>query len=247
VRAIRGFLGAATVAAVLLAAIFGLYALGKSRPGDLPWTPLDLADKPGMFTAGKLARLGDDFPACRALLDRAGVRYTALDPLRPREAACGYDDGVRPTGGAAALRYAPAGLGVACPVAAAMAMLEWNVIQPAANRHFGSPVRTVEHFGSYNCRRMYGRSAGDFSQHATADAIDVAGFVLADGTRISVVRDWNGKGAKAAEKAAFLREVRDGACELFTTTLSPDYNAAHRDHFHLDQANRGMGGWTACR
>jgi hypothetical protein len=41
--------------------------------------------------------------------------------------------------------------------------------------------------------------------------------------------------------------VRDGACRLFATTLSPDYNAAHADHLHLDQANRGAGGWRACR
>ncbi|MFN3798647.1 MAG: extensin family protein, partial [Sphingobium yanoikuyae] len=47
--------------------------------------------------------------------------------------------------------------------------------------------------------------------------------------------------------AAFLRDVRDGACGLFSTVLSPDYNAAHRDHFHLDQAERGATGWRACR
>ena len=45
----------------------------------------------------------------------------------------------------------------------------------------------------------------------------------------------------------FLRRVRDGACGLFATVLSPDYNAAHRDHLHLDQADRGMGGWRSCR
>ena len=245
---IRRFLGAATIAAVVLALVFGVYAFTKSRPQDLPWTPLDLGETPGMFTGRKLAALSDDFAQCRALLDRAGVRYTALDPLRPREAACGYSDGVRPTGGSAALRYAPAGVGMACPVAAGMAMLEWNVIQPAAQRHFQSKVRTIEHFGSYNCRRLYGRSQGDYSQHATADAIDLSGFVLTDGTRISVVGDWGGgESASAQAKAAFLRDVRDGACDLFATVLSPDYNAAHRDHFHIDQANRGMIGWRACR
>lgn len=244
---LRRFLGAATLAAVLLAVGFGIYSFTKSRPQDLPWTPLDLGEKPGLFTARKIAALGDDFAACRALLDRAGVRHIALEPVRPAQAACGYDDGVRPTGGAAALRYSPVGPGMACPVAAGMAMLEWNVIQPAAERHFGERVRTIEHFGSYNCRRLYGRSEGDWSQHATADAIDLAGFVLADGTRISIVRDWSGAGRDGAAKAAFLRDVRDGACRLFTTVLSPDYNAAHRDHFHIDTADRGAMGWSACR
>ena len=115
--------------------------------------------------------------------------------------------------------------------------------RPAAQRHLGARVVAIEHFGSYNCRRMYGRDAGSWSEHATADAIDIAAFRLSDGRRVSVVNDWNG----APADRAFLREVRDGACGLFATVLSPDYNAAHRDHFHLDQANRGTMGWRACR
>ena len=90
---------------------------------------------------------------------------------------------------------------------------------------------------------MYGRSEGAWSEHATANALDVSGFVLADGRRISVLRDWFG----GDEKALFLKRVRDGACELFSTTLSPDYNAAHADHLHLDLADRGAMGWRACR
>ena len=66
---------------------------------------------------------------------------------------------------------------------------------------------------------------------------------LSDGKRLSVLNDW--KEGDDPATAAFLREVRDGACETFGTVLSPDYNAAHRDHFHLDQAARGFGG--VCR
>jgi hypothetical protein len=58
-----------------------------------------------------------------------------------------------------------------------------------------------------------------------------------------VVADWRGEGPEAR----FLREVRDGACGLFATVLSPDYNAAHRDHLHFDQAERGAFGWRGCR
>ena len=90
---------------------------------------------------------------------------------------------------------------------------------------------------------MYGRSQGDFSEHATADAIDIAAFVMADGYSVSVLKDWTGED----KDSRFLRDVRDGACGLFSTVLSPDYNAAHRDHFHLDQAERGATGWRACR
>ncbi|EJU12095.1 hypothetical protein LH128_15511 [Sphingomonas sp. LH128] len=73
-------------------------------------------------------------------------------------------------------------------------------------------------------------------------AIDIAAFVLSDGRRVTVLRDWSGKTAKAT----FLHTVRDHACTSFSTVLSPDYNAAHADHLHLDQARR-RSGWSSCR
>jgi hypothetical protein len=135
------------------------------------------------------------------------------------------------------------GLVTSCPVAAALHLWEREVLQLAALRHFGSAVTLIDHFGSFSCRRISGSSEGPFSEHATADAVDIAGFRLADGTRISVRRDWDGEGPKAE----FLNEVRDGACKLFATVLSPDYNAAHADHLHLDVAARGQMGFRLCR
>jgi len=242
-RAVRRTLGWIVALAVITGLGLILWSTLRGRPQDLPWTPLDLGQPIGLMTGRKLTALTQSYPACRAALERAGVRYTALPP-RSGEGQCGYSDGVRFTsGGARRIDFAPAGLGVACPVAAALAIWEWNIVQPAAERHFGTKVTSIDHFGSYSCRRIYGRDAGTWSEHSTADAVDIAGFRLGDGTRITVARDWQGDTAKAA----FLREVRDGACQLFATTLSPDYNAAHADHFHLDQADRGAMGWRACR
>lgn len=242
-KALRRAIGAGLVLVLLLGAAFAVYAVLRNRPQDLPWTRLDLGQPIGALTGRKLAGLTGDFAQCRALLRAAGVRYAELDPVRRGE-TCGYADGVLlQPGGARRIGFSPERLGVACPVAAALAMWEWNVVQPAAQKHFGAQVMRIDHLGSYSCRRMYGRGEGDWSEHATADALDVAGFRLSDGTRVSVLADWSGGGAKAA----FLREVRDGACKLFSTTLSPDYNAAHRDHLHLDQAERGEMGWRACR
>jgi len=242
-RAVRRTLGWIVALAVITGLGLILWSTLRGRPQDLPWTPLDLGQPIGLMTGRKLNALTQSYPACRAALERAGVRYTALPP-RSGEGQCGYSDGVRFTsGGARRIDFAPAGLGVACPVAAALTIWEWDVVQPAAERHFGTKVTSIDHFGSYSCRRIYGRDAGTWSEHSTADAVDIAGFRLGNGTRITVARDWKGDTAKAA----FLREVRDGACQLFATTLSPDYNAAHADHFHLDQADRGAMGWRACR
>ena len=214
----------------------------RRHPQDVPCSPLSLRDPVGRFTLRKLVSLGDRPAQCRALLTDAGIADAPAPPKRSDE-GCGYVDGVRLAEGGRTISFAPAGLVTACPVAAALALFEREALQPAAARHFASKVTAVEHAGSYSCRRLYGRAEGGFSEHATADAIDIIGFKLADGTHISVLRDWR----SAGPNGAFLRDVRDGACALFATVLSPDYNAAHADHLHLDQAARGNMGWSLCR
>ncbi len=74
-----------------------------------------------------------------------------------------------------------------CPVALAMELWKRDTLEPLAEDIFGSSVAQVEHLGAYSCRRLYGRDEGPWSEHATANAIDIAGFVLEDGTRISVL------------------------------------------------------------
>ncbi|MEJ7927284.1 extensin family protein [Sphingobium sp. AN641] len=234
---IRRLLWIAALAALALAG----FAFLRQRPQDLPWTDLDLSQPVGLFTGRKLAALTRSPALCRSLLDRAGIAYGAMAPGGTGQ--CAYADAVRLKPQTGAIALAPPAVAPSCPVAAALRLWEWHVVQPAAQARFGQPVRAIRHFGSYSCRRLYGRSEGDFSEHATADAIDIAGFTLADGRRITVVGGWQGQG----KDAAFLRQVRDGACDLFATVLSPDYNAAHRDHLHLDQAERGATGRRACR
>ena len=115
-------------------------------------------------------------------------------------------------------------------------------VQPAAREFLRSEIVSIEHFGTHSCRRRYGREDAPWSEHATGNAIDIAGFVLADGRRISVKNDW----AVRRKRGAFLRAVRDSACSAFGTVLGPDYNAAQADRFHLDQAG-GRIGWNVCR
>jgi len=113
---------------------------------------------------------------------------------------------------------------------------ELHGLQPAAQPGFGNRSVRVEQFWQLACRNI--ARSNRRSQHASANALDLAGFGLRDGTRITVARDWAGEG----DKARFLREVREAACEVFNVTLGPQYNAAHHDHFHVD-----MGGFGMCR
>ena len=231
---------------LFIALVAAAYMYGRNyvrdHPQDVPWTELRLTDPVGAFTLRKLVALTQDARSCRMLLDQARSPSIAA-PSRRAGADCGYDDGTLLQSPGAGLSWLPQSPVTSCPVAAALLVWERQVLQPAARRHFASPVRTVHHAGSYSCRRIYNRSEGPFSEHATADAFDVTGFTLANGRKVTVLGDWR----RGGMEAAFLREVRDGACRLFSTTLSPDYNAAHADHLHFDMARRGGSGFAVCR
>jgi hypothetical protein len=202
------------------------------HPQHDPWAPLDLNDPAGWATQRKLAALRSDPAECRAVLQRSGVAFTALPATG--EGACRREDRTV----IAATALAPDPPAATCAVGAALVLWLRQGVQPAARDLLGSPVARIEHFGAFSCRRLYGREVGPWSEHATGNAIDVAAFVLEDGRRISVIGDWTG----GPDEAAFLHRARDEACEVFGTVLSPDYNAAHADHLHLDQAARGFGG-----
>lgn len=214
----------------LLLAIAGWQWL-QNHPQHNPWAPLDLRDPPGWATRTKLARLKEDVGACRAVLARSDIAFTALDAAG--EGECARPDRTR----LGDYPLSPDTPPVTCPVAIALELWRRDSVAPAARRILGSDIARIEHLGAFSCRRMYGASEGRWSEHATGNAIDIAGFVLEDGRRISVLGDWDGQGTEAR----FLREVRDGACKSFATVLSPDYNAAHADHFHLDQDGRWSG------
>lgn len=199
-----------------------------------PWAPLDVRDTPNLLTSYKLSRLQNDPELCDQALRTSSLRFSHQADSAP-DAKCPLTNTLRIQGGDVALSSS---FLASCPLAVAYALFDIHALQPAAQQVFGQKVTQVDHLGTFACRNVYNRSEGRLSQHASANALDIAGFRLADGRRISVLKDWK----EAADDGRFLRLVRDGACKNFNTVLSPDYNAAHRNHFHLD-----MGGWRVCR
>ncbi len=131
-----------------------------------------------------------------------------------------------------------------CPMYTAVDRWLEQVVQPAAMARFGQPVVELRTMGTYSCRRMNnGSSSARFSEHAFANAIDVGGFRLQDGSIITVLKGWNG----APEEQNFLREVHGGACSHFATVLGPGV-ALHHDHLHMDLARHGRrGDRSICR
>jgi hypothetical protein len=225
------------IALLLLAPLLagGAYWAGLWRlpPRWDPVAPLDLRAETNLLTRWKLARMALQPESCFAAFAASGIPVSRF-PDRDSDTDCPLRHTMRLE---AQVSLQPNRPMVTCPVAAAWALFERHALQPAALARFGTEVASVRHLGTYNCRNVYGRAVGRRSQHATANAIDIAGFTLRDGREIRLVRDWDGNGPEAA----FLRDLRDGACRYFQAVLGPDYNAAHRDHFHLDR-----GGWGRC-
>lgn len=203
--------------ALILVAVGGFIYLDAAAP-------LDPREEPGVLTPVQFRMAALTGERCRAALRRGDVDFTPVS--RPMAEGCGYPEGVSMAG--STLSYG-ARIVLDCRAALALEMWERHVVQPAARRHFGAEVSRITHYGTYSCRNVYHSTRGRRSEHATAQAIDIAGFAIANGRRISLTGDWRNDGAAGR----FLREVRDGACGYFRTVLSPDYNAAHADHFHL--------------
>ena len=126
---------------------------------------------------------------------------------------------------------------VTCPLAQTFAGWARFGVDRAARQILGSALVRIETMGSYNCRNVAGSSRR--SAHATANAIDVSGFVLADGRRITVLGNWTQGTARERE---FLGAIHASACKRFGTVLGPAYNVAHRDHLHVE-----LSGNAYCR
>jgi hypothetical protein len=199
-----------------------------------PWAPLLLTDPPNVLTGWKLRRLADEPALCRAILDRSGFTYRPV-PDQSTGEGCGFSNAVRIIG--ADIDYGSSFIAT-CPLVVALELFERHALQPGAEAAFGQPVVAVAHVGSYACRNVNNREAGRRSQHATANAIDITGFRLRDGTSITLTDDWQ----RSGPKSDFLHRLHDDACGVFNVVLGPDYNAAHRTHLHFD-----MGFFSTCR
>jgi hypothetical protein len=126
---------------------------------------------------------------------------------------------------------------LACPIVSALDHWVSEGVQPAALHWFGTPVVEIKQISAYACRSMVGAGTSHISEHAFGNALDIAGFTLADGRKITVKDGWHG----TPEEQGFLHDVQLYACETFTTVLAPGYNAAHYNHIHVDLMRRASG------
>lgn len=124
-----------------------------------------------------------------------------------------------------------------CPLALSSALFVSQQARPLTKTRTGSELTRIEHLGSFACRNIYSRPDARRSEHATADALDISAFRLANGQRVTVLNGW-----KAEKTQPRLQALLSASCGYYGNGLGPDYNAAHANHFHL-----GMRGYGLCR
>ncbi len=126
-----------------------------------------------------------------------------------------------------------------CTTAKALKTWIQNGLKPSIGSE-GGGVSQILVAGHYSCRPRNNQSGARLSEHSFGRAIDIAGFRLQSGERITVLNDWGSR-----DDGQQLRQMHRAACGPFGTVLGPAANAEHRDHFHFDTARYRSGSY--CR
>ena len=165
-------------------------------------------------------------------------RFAKAEPIRDFSEGngCGVTNGYRVFATSGVSFSQPAT--VTCNVANTFNDWLQDTVQPHAQEIYGEKVTSIKIAASYSCRPRNNVRGARLSEHGMGNAIDVAGFTLADGREISVVDDYYG----SRDNRTFLRTVRSEACGPFHTVLGPGSDANHKDHIHLDLQRERSGG-----
>lgn len=233
-KAIKGLKQTLLIGAVLLALSYLSYwAINNFVEDRLnPFAPLSIADQPSFATKLKIAGLKVRPKACLQVLQESDLEYQLL-PDRETAEGCGFYNAARLI--KSGISYG-GDITLSCAALVGLAVWEKHDLQPLAQELFDQEVVRIRHYGTYSCRNIANRKVGKRSQHAKANAIDIAGFRLADGREISIAKDWQ----KESKAGQFLRQLHAAACDRFSTVLGPEYNQQHQDHFHFDQSSYGI-------
>lgn len=191
----------------------------------------------------------DPDAVCLQDLATLGVSFQPVQSFGDPDQGCGIANAVKVS--ATGAQWNRPGV-LSCPMARVLAQYQTEVLQPLAQRTFGQDIKRIHHAGTYDCRirrnnstakstalgaSLGGSRGGRLSEHSKGTAIDLMAFELADGTMVSVKRDWRAGGAKAA----FLKDVAKTSCSTFNVVLTPNHDRFHQDHLHLD-----IGPHTLC-
>ena len=158
-----------------------------------------------------------------------GIKGETIAPIVGRVRGCGVANPVRITS-VDGVQLSQAAI-MDCDTARALQAWVQKGLQPA----FRGEVTALQVAGHYVCRTRNHKRGARLSEHSKGKAIDISGLTLANGTRLSIQRDWRGRHGKA------LKAAHRAACGPFGTTLGPGSDGMHEDHLHFDTARHRNG------
>jgi hypothetical protein len=126
---------------------------------------------------------------CLRLLAPVAVEIAVEDPVKRGQCGTPAPLSVRSIGASEKVELSPPPT-MNCRLAAELAGWVETVLQPTAREVLGTRVTQIVGASSYSCRNIYNMADGPLSLHATGAAIDIAGFVTADGRSIRVAKAW---------------------------------------------------------
>ena len=187
----------------------------------------------------------DAVPDCERRLSNLGVEFRVASlPLKQYQddiPTCGSHDAVTLVKAPGGMSFHPPAT-VTCQLALALVEVE-RLVQSIAQEEFGKGVRSLHQGGTYSCRKMARFNL--VSEHSYGNAIDIFAFTLEDGIKVSVLNDY-GKTSEApgTAKAKFLRKLASAAYDegIVSVSLTPFWDALHRNHFHFDMARYRVDG-----
>ena len=162
------------------------------------------------------------------------IRGETVSPIAGRMAGCGVSNPVRVTEISGVALSQPATLH--CDTAKALKRWIDGSLVPTVGR-LGGGVRSLQVAAHYSCRTINSKPGGRVSEHGKGRAIDISAINLRNGVAITVLRGWHDPA-----HGQLLRRMQNGACGPFKTTLGPNSDRYHQDHFHFDVAQRRNGG-----
>ena len=205
-----------------------------ARPSDLPLLAPDISLMPYM----RPKSLEQDVLFKKRKLRKSSVcgdiaiQGKAVGRVPGKIKACGVKDAVQITSISGVKLSRPSTM----DCGTAIALNKWvdKSVKPTFKRR--GPVVQLQVAAHYACRTRNNRKGARISEHGKGRAIDISGFVMADGEVVTVFEGWR---KNPSQKQ--LKKIWRGACGPFGTVLGPNSDHFHRDHFHLDTARYRSG------
>ena len=192
----------------------------SARPSERP----EKVRRLGLFQKRKLRK--------GAVCGDIDIQGEDVGAIKGARSGCGVQNAVR-VRSVSGVRLSTAAV-MDCGTAKALKTWVDKGLKPAFKRR--ERVVEMKVAAHYACRTRNNRPGAKISEHGKGRAIDLSAFTLANGEVVTVLKGWSARSTRKSLQRAY-----KAACGPFGTTLGPNSDRYHRDHFHFDTARYRSG------